>query len=146
MSILNFDDANIDHIYKELRRNLNEIKGRQYIGAASVSVAYAETDNAYDRISVLDPGEKAVFTISFTSINQAYAYASLSFKIYLDTVGSEVLPGDEDYPNLTIKQNVIDANAPNINSWTIELYNYSAVTHTYFLKFYVQSTDEGALS
>jgi hypothetical protein len=146
MSLLNFDDANIDHIYKELRRNLDEIKARQYVGAESVAISFVETGASSDRSATLPAGGKAVFSISFISTQQSYAFASLSFRLYVDSIGAEVFPGDVLYPDINVRQNVINPATPNVNSWTIEFYNFSASTHTYFLKAYIQSTDTGGIS
>lgn len=129
----------------DLRLQLDELKTAQRIGGASLVLQLNSSAAAYDiATSSLPAGAQTLVVPNFTSDTQIYPYVDLTFRVFMDTTTNEVRPGMTGYPRVTIYQFI--AGAEKITVWTLRVTNTTGVAHTYYFKFYIQSTDSGVIS
>jgi type 1 fimbria pilin len=143
--VLEFED-----IMSEAQKKVRDLKGTQYAGASNIRIYLSSSVNTYDASVTLNdifsPGNTHTFIVSWENEKQPFALSDISVREYVD--GTDLLnikePGMTGYAGIGIAPYNKSDSDPLLNEWDVTISNYDTVAHTYYLKFYFQSTDDGA--
>lgn len=146
MSRLNrLTDNRLIQTLVDLERELLELKSRQVIGGNSLRT-YLTTSNVstpggdYGLQTVqADITPATIVNVRFTS-EAEFSFADLTFRVFVN--GIELFPGDQNYPRVTVSQQLPSQPVAHEKRWMLSVFAPNAVT-TYTFQFYVQSTSRG---
>jgi hypothetical protein len=129
-----------------LRSDIDALKTRQKARTTVFKTYLNQNAGSSDRTFTLAAyAAPAVFTVTFTSAIEKYAIANLIMQIFSP---AEIHPdiATVAFPNLLIVQRPVASASPMTTIWDITFTNYDLAAHTYLVKFYVQSTDNGGVT
>lgn len=153
MSRLNISEQSVEQIIKTAQDDLEQIKVKQYAGASNLVLVENSTEDAYDTsLTLSSSGGSGFFYCEFQADHLKLALADMTYRVWVDGTGSgnEVFPGDVLYPFEDQRIQNIFSDNPNFldrSTWNFFLWNFDpSSSHTYYLKYYVVSTDTGVVS
>lgn len=147
MSRIDLDPSNLAQLFKQADADLRELKNRQFAGASDLQVLINSSANAYD---YADNGAFTnAHTIDFTSDTMPNAFVDIFWTVALDTPTNIIHPDNVLYPlidSLQFPKSItgVPTDASVLPGVTRFVSHFAGTGgHTYYLKYYVQSTDTG---
>lgn len=134
---------------RELREDRDTLKSSQRVGAPNVKVYRNDSGASYDKTLTIGAYGTAGFTLIFTANQQKYAKATVTYRMYIGSMSTEVRLGDYTpnvAPDLKIYPQIYSDSQPLATKWIFTLTNNEASSRTYFFKFGVQATDTGVIT
>jgi hypothetical protein len=134
---------------KQAKRDIEELKNRQFVGASDIEVVVNSTENLYDTVQNGDATN--AFDVDFNS-SKDFALADLTWTVAIDTPSNTIHPGDADYPIMTqIRLQASISGTPSDPSIRPDVTRFvvhfiGSAGHLYYIKFYCQSTAQGTIT
>jgi hypothetical protein len=132
------------------RTSVDQIKQAQRMGARSLKTFINQNAGSYDFSATLAPGATSITTIIFTSSIQKYAIADLTYRIYANSLSNEIHPdmtSSSLWPNPKITFTPPSTSTPLVTSWSMKIFGVGfSGSNTFYVKLFVQSTDQGTIS
>lgn len=132
-------------VLSSLRKTLDELKGRQVLGASSIKVRANQSAAAYDYTATTAYPSSAIFTVTFTADHQDYAPTDLVPQLSVGTPGHLAALGVDYFPGSFYRLSQDPAH-PRITQWRMQVFNFTGTPLTFYLKVRVNSTDTGVIS
>lgn len=124
----------------EIRTQLDARKQRQNNNGFEVIMHLNQTTATYDHTATIAAYTTQVFQVDFTSTRQSYALADLTVKLYQDSMSNLVyFPDGAGFGEVITRQIA----TPNPSIWFVKVTNNDSVSHVFYLKYTMQSTDTG---
>ena len=131
---------------RDLRLNIDTLRSAsQRVGAKNIISYITSSANAYDVAITVAPGT-GTYVIHFTAGRQQYAIAEMYFRMYIDSMSSEIKVNDAAWPFVGVDTAKTYSTGGAVYQWTFSIYNSDTVSHTYYTKVQVVATDTGAIS
>lgn len=132
-------------ILKNAQSFLDEIKTAQRLGADNIKIKVNQSAGAFDKSVTVPWGSYTLQTITFTADHQDYAFTEAEFVFYKDGTA----PADK----LTSQSGdlfIIERISTNARQtvWELRFANLEndSLSHTYYIKAIISSTDTGVIS
>lgn len=145
----NLPDNTLVAELQRLETELTELKNKQTAAGSSlvvkVTTTSSTTPNADSGYQSFTLGAFATTTsqVRFNTTNQDYAYKDITYRVFVDSPTSEVFPGNALYPaRIVLDERLAGTPVPKQLRWFLQLSGNTG-SHTYYLRFYVQSSDTG---
>ena len=133
-----------------LRTDLDTLKAAQRSGARSLQTYINQNLAGSDFNQTLSSGTTATTIITFTAAVQKYALADLTFRIYANSLSSEVHPdltATNLWPNPKVTLLPPSVASQLVTTWSMKLFGIgSAGSNTFYVKLYVLATDVGVIA
>lgn len=124
-----------------IRQQLDALKQKQPNNGYMVTTHLNQTANSYDHTATIASGSSNTFQVDFVANQQSYAICDLMVAMFRDSLSNPVPLWTGGY-NFPITRQLASAN-PTI--WFVKVPNNDVVSHVYYLKYTVQSTDSGTV-
>ncbi len=128
-----------------LRTDADSLRVNQRIGGTAMATWISTRSGTWDeRIDFTGAGNILV-PITFTAAQQNYPFARLTYRLYYGSTSTEIHPKDSTWPFAAIHPGYADPANPKAVTWSLYLLNPSGAA-TYYVKWWVLASDEGAIS
>jgi hypothetical protein len=147
MTRLDLDPTKLIALLKKADTDLRELKNRQYAGASDINIVVNSSANAYDYAD--DGALNNAHTIDFTSDTMPNAFVDIYWTVAVDSPTNIIHPDNILYPRIDSLQfpksrTGVPTDASVLPGVTRFVSHFGGTAgHTYYLKYYVQSTDTG---
>lgn len=147
---LNQDPSLLKPLLDKARNDLQDLKSAQFAGADNLIFKINASGASYDASQTVAAFSSALFFCGFTPTNQQYALADLAYELWYDAVDdSHKLYPMKEWGNGTyfIGEYPVNNEINLVQSrWRFFIQNRDSVSHTFYIKYYVQSTDVGTIA
>lgn len=129
-----------------LRDDANSIKVNQRVGGTGMVTYVTRRTTTTDWMFTLTSAQLGQTTVIFTAKQQQWAFARLMYQVFYNDQTTEIRPSHPKWPMVSVTPLWADPAQPYVSRWKVTLVGPVGSTNTYYLKWWVESSDGGAIT